>query len=271
MRSTWLEILDCVLRPARPHLERCRSEREHHLVARRLFAEERVSAIANCERRIHDARAAVFATDDGVVGSRMTDLERTWRRLSRPDPEAAAMDLWARVVPASWLDRKRWRDSAPAAWLDAAIALAADIENVEAAEAAIDALRAALAARGNAIGSRIRWRFYEEDSENAIALLAEPLRAARDACPERHRVKIFERAARVEQSVHGAALARIPERPRLARDLAHAAFVDFVWRGASLGDASPVTALRALWKTGYVLSNVDASSVTLEIPPLEDF
>lgn len=49
--------------------------------------------MASCERRIDDARARVFEADDGVVGRQMTDLERQWRKLSSPDPEAGLMDL----------------------------------------------------------------------------------------------------------------------------------------------------------------------------------
>lgn len=44
---------------------------------------ERARTLADVERRINEARAAVFAKDDGVVGKLMTDLEREWRELSR--------------------------------------------------------------------------------------------------------------------------------------------------------------------------------------------
>ena len=48
-----------------------------------------------------------------------------------------------------------------------------------------------------------------------------------------------------------------------------AAFVDHVVSAASLpGRPNPVTSLRALWKTGYVLSAVDDSGVTVDMPPL---
>ena len=42
----------------------------------------RAMALADCERRINEARAAIFAADDGVVSKRMTELEREWRELS---------------------------------------------------------------------------------------------------------------------------------------------------------------------------------------------
>jgi hypothetical protein len=69
--------------------------------------------------------------------------------------------------------------------------------------------------------------------------------------------------------VRTAALARIPDRPELASEIARAAFVDVVWRAAEL-DAieNPALALRALWATGYVLAGNDGDWVTLEIPPL---
>jgi hypothetical protein len=269
MQSSWVEILDNVLKPARPRLDSCLVEREHHLGARRAASEIRSLAIRDCERRIEAARAAVFASADGVVGSLMTDLEREWRRLSRPDHDAGMMDLWARVAPARWIDRKRWQDAPPEARLDAAIALASDAENVEAAEAAIDALRVALSAFGTRIGTRIRWRPFSKDVTLVSTLLSEPFRCAREACPERFRGRLLERAGVVEQTVREAARARLGDRSELASDIAHAAAVEFVARTAAVPSVlAVVDALRALWKTGYVLSEVDERTVTLEIPTL---
>src|SRR4051812_857353 len=104
MQGTWLEIVDRMLRPERPALDRCLREREQHLAEGQRRSAARAQAVAHCEQRINDARSAVFAASDGVVGSQMTALEREWRRLSRPDPEAGLMDLWARIAPAAWLD-----------------------------------------------------------------------------------------------------------------------------------------------------------------------
>jgi hypothetical protein len=270
MRSSWQKVVDAVLRPARPHLERCLAERDNHLSARRFAARARVRAIQNCERRIERCRAAVLAANDGIVPSLMTDLEREWRTLSRPDPDAGLMDLWASIAPPSWIDRKRWRDTDGVLRLDAAVALAADVDGVEAAESAIGSLRAALSAWGRPIGARVRWRLRAQDSEHTGALYAEPVRAAREAAA-RHGAEalVLERAARLQHDVHHAALTRFPERPLLARDVAHAAFVDCLWRATpptALPD--PVSPLRELWKTGYVLAAIDASGVTLEIPGL---
>lgn len=90
--SYWLEMYEGPESPARPSLQRRASERERHLDGRWL-AEKRAHAIADCERRINDARTVVFATNDGVVTARMTDLEREWRTLSGPLPEAGLVDL----------------------------------------------------------------------------------------------------------------------------------------------------------------------------------
>jgi len=231
VRDSWLELVDSVLRPARPYLERCVREREQHLAARRSAGDERRRAVAACEARIEAARADVFSAKDGVVGARMTTLEREWRLLSRTDPDAGLMDLWARIAPPAWIDRKLWRGSEAAARLDAAIALAADPDGVDAAEAAIAVLRKTSA---TPIGPRIRWRMLTSDFECTTTLLGDqPL----------------------DPRVHDHALSRLPERPALARDLARAAFVD-------------ARALGQLWRTGYVLSALDASGVTIEIPPL---
>jgi hypothetical protein len=162
VRDSWLKLVDSVLRPARPHLARCLLERERHLAARRLFAEERAGAITKCEARIESERAQVLAANDGVIRSRMTDLEREWRTLSRSDPEDGLMDLWARIAPVSWIDRKPWRDCAPAERLDVAIALAADVDGVEVAESAVGSLRVALAAWGTSMGSPARVRVVKD-------------------------------------------------------------------------------------------------------------
>jgi len=276
MADTWSEILDAVLRPARPALAACLRAREEHLVVRKAVVDARANAVAACVRAIESARAAVFASDDGVVTRRMTELEREWRRLSRPDPDGGLMDLWARIAPRSWLDRKPWRDSAPEDRLDVAVALAADSENAEVAEAAIERLRVALAANGAVLGPRVRWCAGAVEGagggELVATLLAAPLAVARLACAERpvpERAWILEGAERIQRAVHDDALARFPARPGLARDLAHAAYVDHLWHASGCDAATnPVTALRALWKTGYVLSAEDAESVTVEVPAL---
>ena len=263
MRSSWQRVVDSLLRPARPRLEWCVAEREEHLAARRPIAEQNARAKQDCERRIEQRRAAVFAANDGVVPAAMNDLEREWRRLSRANADAGLMDLWARIAPRSWIDRKRFLDSDPHLRLEAAVALAADVEGVEAAEAAVVALRAALAPWGTAIGPRVRFRLNESDFEHCGAHFAEPLRAVGPGA------LVTAHAERFARDVHDALFERLPERPSLARDVAHAAFVDCVWHASEPAKGpSPVRPLCALWETGYILSRVDASGVTLEIPPL---
>jgi hypothetical protein len=201
----------------------------------------------------------IFDAGDGVVGWHMTELEREWRKLARRDPDAGLMELWASIAPVGWIDRKLWRDSPVEVRLDAAVALAADADGVDAAESALTAFLP---------GRRVRWCLSVSDAETVVPVLEAPLHAAADACPADTKEAIFERARQVEQAVHEAALARFASRPCLAREVAFAAFVDFVWRASGLsGDVNPVDPLVRFWRTGYVLSDVDGSSVTVEIPP----
>jgi hypothetical protein len=270
VRQAWLELVGAVLKPARPHLERCLRERELHVARERHSCARQARALADCRARIERARAAAFAAGDGIVTWEMTCLEREWRALSRSDSDGKLMDLWARVAPAAWLDRKLWRDSDPAVQLDAAIALAADPEGVDAAESAARSLRVVLAAWGTPVGARIRWRLVERDADATSVLLAEPLRAASGELAARgaHSI-VFGRARRLELEVRGALGARFPARPLLAQGVSHAAFVAGVFRAASLtGRPDPVVPLQKLWATGYALSAIDSSGVTLEIPPL---
>ncbi len=273
MRDAWLHLVDSVLRPARPRLARCNEAGERHVAERKLVVDGRLQALARCEARIESARAAVFAANDGVVPANMRALEREWTLLSRSDPDRGLMDLWARIAPASWVDRKRWRDSEPESKLAAAIALAADVAGVEEAESAIASLGAALAAWGNPIGPQIRWRAFEHDLEGMASLLAEPLRAAGEALSARGlEPAVRKHAQQLEQAVLEAALVRFPDRDLLARGLAQAAFVDCVLQAASdaaslAARPNPVTSLRRLWKTGYVLSAIGPSGVTVAIPP----
>jgi len=251
LRGCWQEVVERVLTPARPDLERCLAERDAHLAARRL-------ALRDCELRIERARSDVFAANDGVVSATMTALEREWRALHRRDDE---MNLWSRIAPASWLDRKLYRDAEPGRRVEAAVALAADVEGVEAAERAIESLRELLAVWGATLAPRVRFVLGAPDSEHCARLLSAPLRAAKE------RVTALDRATRFEREVHDALLARHPERPVLGRDLAHAAFVDCLIHAAELSP-NPVVPLRALWSAGYVLGSVDDAFVTLAIARL---
>ncbi len=267
MRGSWLGVVESVLRPARPELPRCLREREAHLASRKLDGERRLRALADCEARITQARADVFASGSGVVTARMTDLEREWRTLARVDPDAGLMDFWARVAPASWLDRKRWRDAPPAARLDVAVALAADPEGVEAAEASVASLRRALAPWGVDLGPRVHWRPSEGDPSVAPALLERPLEDALDAVASREEASIvLAYARRLAAEVHDAAHLRLPGRPSLAFDVAYGAFVEAVWSAAFADAPCPAVPLRDLWATGYSLASADDAGVTLGVP-----
>lgn len=274
MRDSWLKLVDRVSRPDRKQLERCLVERARHLQTVRPLSHVRARALAECQTRIERARADVFAADDGIVTSAMTELEREWLVLSRRDTDGELMDLWARIVPRAWLDRKRWRDAQPEARVEVAIALAADMEGVEAAEASAQALVHALVDWGARIGTRVRWQKFERDFEFVGDLFVEPLRSAL-AVLDVHGSEsvVFDRAQVLEREVRDATLAHFPGREMLAMSLANTAFVDSVCRAARW--ASPLTEranviapMCDLWRTGYLLAGVDDHGVTLAVPAL---
>ncbi|MCA9589792.1 MAG: hypothetical protein KC657_31025 [Myxococcales bacterium] len=269
MRDLWLQVIDRVLRPARPDLERCVREGERHRQQRRAADEARAREVSGCEARIVSLREQVFSANDGVVTSRMTALEREWRALSRRDPDAGLMDLWQRIAPAAWIDRKLWRDSAPDDRLDAAVALAADRAGVEDAERAAETLSASLAAWGTCVGRRVRWRLGSTDFEGTAAMLTDVVTASTEALAavgaEAH---VHRRAEQLERTVHEAARERLPQRGALAKAIAHAAYVDQLCRVAPIGRPNPVTPLRDLWSAGYALAAADAAGVTLAVAPL---
>lgn len=197
-------------------------------------------AIADCERRIDLARAAVFAASDGVVGAKMTELEREWRSLARVDADAGVMNLWSRIAPAEWHDRKLWRHCPAVDRVDLSVALASDAPGVEAAERAVRAFREAYAEQGVTIGARISWRFVDHDRALFVTTFREP-------------------PPRIREDVRDAVLARLADRPLLARDVAHL---------AAQPKSAVADAARAVWRTGYGIQAFDAAGVTLEMPPL---
>ncbi len=268
--EAWLTLPGRLLTPARPDRERCVREGELHREARRLVDKERAAALAACVARIESARAAVFAADDGAVPRLMTDLEREWRTLSRKDPDGGLMDLWARITPSRWHDRKRWRGNPPWSRHEVAIALAADIAGVEAAEAAVATFRSALAAWGVTLGARIHWRATVSESECAAGLRVQPLsRVAQALVGQQAKTAAHPASEPIERVVEAAVLARWPGRPLLAEGIARAAGVDALVRAAAPADRpNPVTPLFDLWSTGYALVGADDSGVTLEAPAL---
>jgi hypothetical protein len=242
MADVWLELPGSLLRPARPDAARCLAERELHLKERKRLSDERGRAVADCERRIETARAAIFAASDGVVGAKMTELEREWRALAKVDPDAGLMDLWARIAPPAWHDRKRWRDCPPMDRVDVAVALASDVEGVEAAESAVLRLRAAFGKQGIPIAPRVAWRFFDQDRAVFVTTFREP-------------------PPRIREDVRDAVLARFPNRPFFARDVA--------WLATQTTQKGEIVdAVRAVWRAGYNIHSFDAQGITLEIPSL---
>jgi hypothetical protein len=236
MSDVWLDLAGSLLRPVRPETARCLAERERHLAERKRSADERNRAVSDCERRIEIARAAVFAASDGVVSAKMTELEREWRKLAKVDPDAGLMDLWSRIAPVRWHDEKRWRGCPAMDRVDLAVALACDVEGVEAAEKAAARLRNALDVP---VGTRISWRFFDHDRAVFVTTFREP-------------------PPRIREDVRDAVLARFPERPLLARDVAHLA--------TEKGEVA--LAARAIWRAGYGIHTLDATGITLEMPAL---
>lgn len=260
-----------MLLPARPRLTACLEARAGHLGRRGDRAGAKLRALSSCERRIDDARAEVLAADDGVVTGRMTALEREWRKLASPDPEAGLMDLWAELAPPGWIDRKRFRDAAAEGRLDAVVALASDPDGVDTAERAAVTLRRALAPHGVALGERVVWRPLGADRECLASVLSARVGFARAACPREIEARVVERAQQVRSEVERAVLRRYEDRPLLAAELAAAAELDFVWQASSLASTeSPVEPLRVIYECGYALAAADAASVVLEFPAVPE-
>ncbi len=275
MHDTWLKLVGRVLRPTRSRLEFLERERERHVEEQRALGERRTRAVGRCCARIEAARAEIFAADDGVVSWKMLELEREWRRLSRNDVDGALMNLWARLVPSRWHDHKRFRDSAPDRRLDAVIALASDVDGIDAAVTAIDALRPTLVPFGVTVRQRLRFRLAEEDFAGTRELFAGSRAAALTALEtialddRSYSNAAVAQAEELSVAVREAASARFPTRGLLVESLASAAGLDVLWRAARLSsEHNPVTPLRALWATGYVLSVLDATGLTLELPAI---
>ena len=255
-----------MLRPARPHLDRCLRERDRHVAKRRELKEESSKAIRECEQQIVALREDVFAANDGFVGSRMTELERTWRRLSRVDSDAGMMELWTAIAPPTWVDQKRWR-GAQGNSVDLATLLAADVDGVEAAEKAARALYPDR--------TRIAWRLAEDGADptsnlatSADTVLAEAVVLAHQALAVSEKLPIIvARAQAMENDVQEIALTRFAQSPIAARAVGRVALAEYLIRAAELpAQQARVDALCALWSTGYVIAHADDTTITLEVP-----
>lgn len=273
MGEAWSKLIERVLEPERRHLAHCDEARARWERMHRVDSEARSNALRACEARIEELRAEVFAASDGVVPARMTELEREWRWRARHDNEAELVALWAHVLPPlaspSWVDRKAWRDSERESWVEAAIALAADIDNVQAAEAAIERLRELVLPYGLALPRRTRWRLMAQEGPGAPQLFEGALEHARSACPPSEKDAIFVAADGESRRVYDSMVNHRPDLTNLASDFARATFLDFVWRASALrqGD-NPVGALSDLWQKGYAIAEIEPHSIVLWLPPL---
>jgi len=280
MNALWTELVGAMLRPARPRLSVCRRRADAHVLDERRADDRRTQALAECRAKIEDARASVFAAGDGVVRADMTALEREWRTLARAERSCAerTLSLWNEIAPRHWAGRLRWTSSGDLATdTEAAVALASDPSGVEHAEGV--ALRLAAGASG-ASGAGVTWHVAAAPTVARVSeLLGGVVSALTDAITPRYGGEaLLARADEREREVFAAASqsAVIAGIEGLAADMALVARIDFLWRtraveagaGAEIGAGgvpveNPASVWIDLWRTGYVVSAIDAGAITL--------
>lgn len=295
MGESWNQVLAAALRPERPELDRCRRIFDAHIELHRRLEHERTRAIADCHRRIDEARGLVFAAGDGVVPKTMGELENEYRRLARAqrDDDFGVKNLWAAVAPGRWVDRPRWTAHADVKErLSVALTLASDPDGVDRAEASALELAASLSGWGTPVGDRVSWRVGEDVPFDAPAtkLFVNAVRAAYEALDVTDRAPfILQRCAKVRREVlkasRKAALNDSECGKALGREIAQAALIDFVWNAAAVealrtdSDSpfgrvpfsklpNPVAPLVKIWKTGYFVSSVSERGVVLGAVPV---
>ena len=294
MPASWNELVDSMLQPARPLLSQCRARAEAHGISERRASQRRDRELADCQKRIETARAAIFKAGDGVVGARMTALEREWLAHQRAErsPEERALELWNEMAPRRWAGRLRSPFTGdPTADLEAAVMLASDPEGVERAESCGLRLAAALSTWGFEVRAAVRWRVASDPviETRAEQLLAGPLSALTAALTSTYGAEaLVARAHRIERAVLDAAAgsALLSSREALVTDLALVARVDFLWSacsvearrvpadhlnaGRAFGELeNPAAALLDLWKTGYLLAALEGDGVALASVPIQ--
>lgn len=282
MPPSWHELIGAVFRPERPRLSQCRARAQAYAARESRSSERRNVELADCRRRIEAARATVFAADDGIVGARMTELEREWITLARADRGARTriLEVWNEIAPPHWRGRLRWDITDDLARdLEAAVTLASDPSGVERAEDCALRFAAALSAWQPPLGSRLTWSVAPVPlvETRAEVLLAAPLVAIQSVVAASYGgPAILARAFDVERDVLAltSAAPALRDSEPLAADIAFAARVHFLWQvclvdGREVGGRSvtrldnPVDALRDLWSTGYALGSADCHNLTL--------
>ncbi len=267
MNALWTDLIGAILKPARPRLAVCRTRADAHLREQRRIDERRAQALAECRARIEDARATVFATGDGVVRADMTALEREWRTLSRGERsfDERTLATWSAIAPRHWAERLRFTSSGDLATdTEAAVVLASDPNGVEQAEAA---------ARRLVPEASVTWHVSAAPTiARASEHLDDVLRALTDAiAPSYGGAALLARAEERARAVSAAASASpvIAAVEGLAADVGFVARLDFLWRARTVdsrGEAAvecPSAAWIDLWRTGYVVSAIDARAITV--------
>jgi hypothetical protein len=262
MNAAWNGLLAALLRPARPLLAQCRARAEEHANTDRHARELHAQALADCRARIELARSSVFEAGDGVVDARMTALEREWLALARAERPNGRGE---RALLAQ--------------------ALASDPEGIVRAESCARHFASTLSAWGLEVGATMTWLIADEPvigaRARADALLDVPLRALTAAIAPTYGAEgVGARAQRLERELLDAA----SDSPIVA-DVALVARVDFFWRACAIDGRcvpagypnagrkfdeleSPAAALLDLWRTGYVLTAIDSTGMTLGAPQL---
>ena len=216
----------------------------------------------------------MFAHGDGVVGARMTTLEREWRTLAKVNrhDEGPLRDLWAPIAPPAWTDHPRYRESAPEVRAAAAVLLASDPEGVERAERAARAIACYARTEGITVGARVTWRVEPSPrivTSNRVLFASARARVLAALRPTDAWPLVARRAIGLRREV-SRKLRTLSNRTtghRLSREVGDAAFIDALHDGAAVlgisGLRSPVAPFFEVWRAGYLVAEVARAGITL--------
>lgn len=253
----WDRIVNGVLRPARPRLDRCVEAHRAYLAAVADRTHGHARTLADIENRLSRARERVFAEGSGKVPAEITAIEREWLAAARnPAPARELETLWRQVAPERWLDGARPMPEGA----EAVVTLASDPDGVEAAERAAHDLREALVPWGVTLGTGVHWVVSREltFALRAEELFAAPLAACAEAPHE-----IVQAGHRLRRDLRDRLGAQtVPTRnSSIARELGLLAFGASVWETRK--EPSPFAPALAIYTLGYAISAADSTGVTL--------